>query len=267
MKSFKGKITLNKNGRGCYIIDTIKVCSACSKEKPNGCYNNCYANNISLRYGFDFSNIVKRDFEYDDEQLYFFGFHDNKHENEIIKKMLKINMPFIRIGEMGDPSEDWEHTIGVCEIISQAKIPIVIITKHWKTIPDHLLNNIEELGLCINTSVSALDTSIELEYKLYQFNRIKDYCNSVLRIVSCDFNMDNHEGYIRSQIQNELFKNVKTIDTVFRPARDNPLVTNKVINTKKKRFLKSESIVSMFNDKAYLGYCNTCPDMCGIKFQ
>lgn len=265
MKKYKNIITLNKNSRGCYILDTIKGCNVCKSEKPKGCYENCYAKGMAGRYGFDFSNVAKREFVINGRQLSLFGFIDSAHIRNIIKDLLEIDMPFVRIGEMGDPSEDWEHTINVCKIIAEANKPIVIITKHWNTIPDKLLVEISKMNICINTSISGLDTNKEIEHRLSQYNRLKGACNSVLRIVSCDFNNDNNEGYVRSKTQERLFKNEVVIDTVFRPDLNNPLVINKIINIKKVKFLKSEVIASIFNDKTYFGYCNNCPDMCGIN--
>jgi hypothetical protein len=262
---FKKKITLYKNNRGCYIIDTVKGCSVTFKDKPKGCYDNCYAKNIASRYKYDFSNPVNRDFYKDQEQLYLFDFYDTKHMQEIVNKIKKIDMPFIRVGEMGDPSEDWNHTINICKIISKAEKPIVIITKHWKPISNKLLKDIRELNICINTSVSALDDSLELEYRLHQFNRLKKHCNSVLRIVSCNFNKNNKEGFIRSMIQDELFKNDKIIDTIFRPDKDNKLVENKIINTEKVTFLNNNVLASVFNKNTYFGKCNKCNDLCGIS--
>jgi hypothetical protein len=265
MKTFKDKITFNKNSRGCYILDTVKGCRILTK-KEKGCYGDCYANNIASRYGFDFSEIAKRNFYRDKSgQLYFLNFYDSKHEDEIIKQIEKSEAKFIRIGEMGDPSEDWEHTLNVCKIISQANKPIVIITKHWNILTDEQLEEIQKLNICINTSISALDNDDEIEIRLTQYNRLKKYCNSVLRIVSCDFNKENHEGYLRSIIQDELFKNENVIDTIFRPSKNNPLVKNKVINVQKIKFLKSEVLASVFNINTYLGNCENCPDMCGVK--
>lgn len=175
-------------------------------------------------------------------------------------------MPFVRIGEMGDPSENWEHTINICKIISLAKKHIVIITKHWKSIPDNLLKYIEDYNICINTSISALDNNFEINHRLLQFNRLKKYCNSVLRIVSCDFNKNNETGYMKSKIQDELFKNDKTIDTVFRTNKDNNFVKEEIINIKKIKFLKEIVLASVFNKNTYFGYCDKCSDMCGINF-
>jgi hypothetical protein len=267
MKQFKDKITLIKNSRGCFILDTIKGCSGCNEKRPKGCYDDCYAKNITSRYKqIDFSTPVKRQFVVGKSKYYnIFDFEDNSHMKEIISKIEKINMLFIRIGEMGDPSEDWEHTLNICKSISVANKYIVIITKHWKTISDKLLDKIALMNICINTSISALDTEKEIEHRLKQYNKLKNVCNSVLRIVTCDFNLDNKEGKIRNKIQNSLLSN-KYINTIFRPSNDNPLVINKIINIEKVQFLKGKVIASMYDKNAYLGFCPNCPDMCGINY-
>ena len=128
-----------------------------------------------------------------------------------------------------------------------------------------MLESIWDMDLYINTSISALDNNIELEYRLKQFNRLKDYCNSILRIVSCDFNNNLDEGKERSYIQDKLFSNSTIIDTVFRPSCNNPFVTSGLINVEKASFLKSKMLVSRFNKNAYLGRCENCPDMCGLN--
>ena len=99
----------------------------------------------------------------------------------------------------------------------------------------------EKLKVCINTSVSALDNSELLKNSLEQYEKLKGICRSVLRIVSCDFNTSNPEGYRYKVIQDEIFKTQPIIDTVFRPTKRNSLVVSGVINTRKKRFLKSFS--------------------------
>jgi len=265
MKTYKDEITIAKNKRGCYILDTVKGCSGCNKLHPKGCYDNCYAQNIASRYGFNFSSTVKRDFKRDTEQLYLFGFKDQKHESEIISQIKEIDMPFVRIGEMGDPSEDWEHTINICEIIAQSGKPIVIITKHWKSIPSQLLSSVSRLNLCINTSVSALDDTYELDYRIEQYERLKPYCKSVLRIVTCDFNRRTKQGYIKGAIQDAMLRKDKVVETVFRPNKNNSLVINKIINVKKVKFLKSYVLASVRDDKTYFGECKNCPEMCGIN--
>jgi len=264
MKQYNPAITLARNGRGCYILDTVKGCSGCNVSRPLGCYDNCYAQNIASRFGFDFSKICKRDFIKDKQQLYFMGFDDVHHESEIIRAIKCIEMPFIRIGEMGDPSDNWEHTIKICDTISLAGKPIVIITKHWGKLNAKQLKYIEKLKLCINTSISALDNEQEIIHRLEQYEILKHHCMSVLRIVSCDFNTKNKEGAKRNKVQESLFKNEDIIDTVFRPYKNNKLVLNNVINVKKIRFLKSDVLASVYRPNPYLGYCGKCPDQCGI---
>lgn len=261
MKAFKGEITLNRNSRGCYILDTVKGCNIVN-TRPRGCYDDCYAKNIADRYKFDFGSPVKRDFPRSDYQPSLFGFKDSEHASRMVKAIRKIKMPFVRIGEMGDPSEDWWHTLAVCEEIRPAGKPIVIITKHWHPIPEELLPTLA--GICINTSVSALDAEKDLAYRLGQYNRLKPHCKSVLRIVSCNFNMENEEGERRQRVQEKLFENAGSIDTVFRPSPSNPFLVAGVIKAEKKKFLGANMLASVYNPDTYFGRCETCPDMCGV---
>ena len=188
-----------------------------------------------------------------------------RFDHKIIHQIKAADMPFIRIGEMGDPSEDWEHTIDICNAVSLAGKPIVIITKHWKIIPDKLLNKIHRLKLCINTSISALDNDVEIQHRLNQFYRLKNYCNSVLRIVSCDFNKDTLTGLKYDYTQGMLFDNEKIIDNVLRVSKNNYLVKMNLIHTKTVNFLAGKSLVSMKNDNTFIGYCKDCQEMCGIN--
>ena len=264
MKKFKGTITLAKNSRGCYIIDTVKGCRICRDEKPMGCYDNCYARDIAKRYRFDFGNIIKRDFDIDNTQLFLFDMSDEKHANDIINAISKIRMPFVRIGEMGDPSYAWDHTVNVCEKISQSRKQIVIITKHWEIMSDEAARKLSDIDVCVNTSISALDRDDEIHHRLVQYERMKKYCHSVLRVVTCNFNTETKQGIDREIMQQYLMGFDNVLETVFRPSADNHLVTSGLIHVNKQKFLGSTSLVSM-RDSAYTGYCDTCPDMCGIK--
>lgn len=261
MKRFNEKITLVKNSRGCYILDTVKGCSIVN-ARPRGCYDDCYAHNIASRYGMDFGKTIRRGFAVDD-QLPLFSFEDGKHLNRVISELKKIDMPFVRIGEMGDPSWNWGHTLAICEQIKPAGKQIVIITKHWTEVPNDLLSMLD--GICVNTSVSALDTKADLNERLWQYERLKPYCKSVLRVVSCDFNRDNAEGLERSKVQDYLLAQANVIDTIFRPSKTNPLLVNGVIHAKKTQFLRAQVLASVHNANTYFGHCGECPDMCGIN--
>lgn len=263
MKQYKSIIFLSKNERGIWDLDTIKGCESGLLENPKGCYNDCYAFKTAKRYGIDFSKSIERYFE------------NETHRNLIVKQIEKIDMPFIRIGCSGDPSENWEHTINIIKQIKEnsqlslfdisSKNQIVIITRHWKTLTDKQLNELKKYNICINTSVSALDNERLINKSLFEYNRLKPYCKSILRIVSCDFNEQNETGKIMAEIQRKLFKEENTIDTVFRPSSKNEFVLNGIINVKKMGFMKSKALVSKYNKKTFLGKCNNCLEMCGLN--
>jgi hypothetical protein len=256
MKTFKNKITFNLNARGCPVVDSIKGCK-------HNCYGECYAKRSIERYGFDFNNPVNRNFTADKfNQLKLFDFYDSEHEQSIINEVNSSNLPFVRIGDMGDPSEDWEHTFKIIKVLLKSIKKVVVVTKHWKPIPVKLRTKLKHITL--NTSVSAMDTPDELRYRLKQYEELKRYCNSVLRVVTCDFNKYNTEGSILYDLQNDLLQKEKVIDTVFRPSLNNKLVTDGVIKIEKVMFLNKVTYASMYNKTNYFGYCDKCPDMCGI---
>lgn len=253
MREYTNRISLTKNDRGIYSLDTSIGCESGLKDNPRGCYNDCYAAKSAKLYGYDFSKTVFRYFE------------NKAHERKIILQISKIKLDFVRIGTSGDPSENWEHTLNVCKIISKANKQIVIITKHWNVLTEEQLNFLSTINICINTSVSALDNPELLKNGIEQYNRIKSYCKSILRIVSCDFNLENETGKKLSDIQHNLFKNEDTLDTVLRVSKNNPLVKDGVINVKESTFLGKKALISKFNKKTYFGKCSNCHEMCGIK--
>lgn len=260
--NFTNSITLIKNSRGVYDMDTSKGCCSGINENENGCYGDCYAARYSKRYGYDFSKTVLRYFD------------NETHRQSIIKQIRSIDRPFIRIGVTGDPSEDWQHTINVIKevrrvyqlsLFKEKRKEIVIITKHWNTLTNEQLNDLSELNVCVNTSVSALDKKSLLEMRLNQYNKLKFYCRSVLRVVSCNFNLENETGKRLNKIQNDLFKNKYVLDTILRVSNNNELVTNGIINIEKVRFLKNTCYISRHNKNTYIGKCSKCPDMCGLN--
>lgn len=264
MKQFKDSISLVKNSRGCWIIDTVKGCSVCASSKPHGCYGDCYAKRIASRYGIDFGTPVSRRFD-ENKQYALFDFVDGRHEEDIVNQVNAIDMPFVRIGDMGDPSEDWFHTLKVCATIHKAGKQIVIITKHWKRIPNEYLGSLRDLGIIINTSVSALDSASELRYRLGEYLRLSDHCKSVLRVVSCDFNTETREGLAMDEVQEDLLRHDRVIDTILRPSSGNSLVTSGVIKIEKVRFMRAKVLASRHDESVFMGMCSECPDMCGVN--
>ncbi len=237
-----------ENGRGVYCIDTTMGCASGMAENERGCYGDCYAARIAKRYGHDFSKTVLRDFE------------NENHKRQVLSQISRIKMPFIRIGASGDPSEDWGHTIKIIKTLSKCNKEIIIITRHWKLLTNEQLQYFSNLNLCINTSVSALDNEQMLNRSLEQYNRIKPYCKSVLRIVSCDFKDER-----LAELQRRLFKNESTLDTVFRPTKSNYFLVNGIINAKEEVFNGKKQLASKFNRKTYMGKCGTCKEMCGVN--
>lgn len=255
MKEYSNKISLVRNGRGVYCIDTVMGCESGMNENIGGCYNDCYAAKTAKRYGFDFTKTVLR------------GFKNNAHKHEILDQINKVRMPFIRIGCSGDPSENWQHTINVIKVISKCNIEIVIITRHWTVLTNEQLEYLSTVNICINTSVSALDNPNLMQRCLAQYERIKLYCKSVLRIVSCDFNLDNEIGHRLAKVQTRLFKNESTLDTVFRPSPKNRFILDNIINVKTEIFNGRKQLASKFNRKTYMGKCSTCIEMCGVNIK
>ena len=263
MKTYKNIISLSKNERGIWDLDTIKGCKSGLLENPKGCYSDCYALKTAKRHGIDFGNSIER------------SFINKAHRNLIVKQIEKIDMPFIRIGCSGDPSENWEHTINIIKQIKEnsqlalfdisSKKQIVIITRHWNILTDIQLNEIAKYNICINTSVSALDNDFLINKSLEQYKRLKPFCKSVLRVVTADFNESNKTGKQKAEIQRQLLKNENVIDTVFRPSKKNDFVVNNIIKVKKMAFMKSSALVSKYNKKTFLGKCENCLEMCGIN--
>lgn len=263
MRTYKPIISLSKNERGIWDLDTIKGCKSGLVENKKGCYGDCYAFKTAKRYGIDFSKSIER------------YFINEAHRKQIVKQIEKIDMPFIRIGCSGDPSENWEHTINIIKDLKienqlslfdiSSKKEIVIITRHWKKLTDEQLEILSKFNVVFNTSISALDDEDLIKDCLNEYKRIKKYCKSILRIVSCDFNEKNIIGKEKAEIQRQLFKNDRIIDTVFRPSKNNFYLKNNIINAKKMGFMKSKALVSKYNKKTFLGKCENCLEMCGLN--
>jgi hypothetical protein len=262
MKTYKPYLSLTQNDRGIWDFDTTKGCASGMALDPKGCYSDCYAARSAKIYGYDFWVSVDR------------HFRNESHRVKIVNQIKKIDMPFIRIGCSGDPSENWQHMINVIkQLTTETQLSlfdyrfsrqIVVITRHWKQLTEAQLHQLAEFNLTINTSVSALDSSELITRSLNEYERLKPFCKSVLRIISCDFNTDNENGRRRLRMQEQLFKYDKVIDTVFRPTKKSPYIESGLINYKMGNFLGKKALISKYNKKTYLGKCSTCKEMCGV---
>jgi hypothetical protein len=224
-------------------------------NEKGGCYNDCYAAKSSKLYGYDFSKTVLREFE------------DRYHVAETIRRINRIRLDFVRIGCSGDPSENWEHALKIIRQIEFCSKEIVIITRHWTILTDEQLQYLSTINLCINTSVSALDKPEIMERCLQQYNRIKPFLKSVLRIVSCDFNLENSRGHYLAKIQADLFRNESTLDTVLRLSPNNRFIKDGIVNVKRISFLGKKQWASKHNPKTYVGKCSSCQEMCGLNIK
>jgi len=250
MRRYSNKITLTENGRGIWTLDPIMGCRSGLEKDKKGCFSDCYAARNARIYGYDFTKNVLRDFEND------------KHLQSIIRKINNLEFPFIRMGNSGDPSENWEHTLKILEALNSVNKEFVIITKHWKKLNLKQLERLSKLNVCINTSISAIDDN--LHGNIEQFELLKKYCKSILRVVSFDFNTKNKKGLYYSLIQDWIFNSFDVLDTVFRCSKSNPMYKEGIINIKETKFLGDKCYVSKFNPKTYFGKCNNCLEKCGV---
>ena len=251
MRSYSNTITLTENGRGIWTIDPIMGCNSGVKKDKKGCFSDCYAARNARIYGYDFSQNVLRNFK------------DEKHLNSIIRKINRLEFPFVRMGNSGDPSEDWEHTIKILELLKDTNKEFVIITKHWSKLNRKQLERIKVLNVCINTSISAIDDN--LHENIEQYEILKGFCRSILRCVSFNFNVKNKKGSHFGLLQSWIFNTHDVLDTVFRCSKSNYLYKEGIINIKETKFLGKKCYVSKYNPKTYFGNCDNCIEKCGIN--
>lgn len=244
MKKYLNKIELTQNFRGVWDLDPFKGCVYSIMNNKKGCYGLCYATKIAKSRGYDFCDVVKR---------YFIS---NKHFMKISEKLKKI--PFVRMGVMCDPSFDWKHTLNIVDKIKPYQKNIIIVTKHWNLLTEEQLKHLK--GLIINTSISALDTKEQIKTRLLQYNILKKYCKSILRVNTVDFN-----DIELKKTQNKLLNNKNVIDNVLRFPKNHYLVSNGTINIKKIKFLKKNVYASMHKENIFFGFCYNCPDLCGVE--
>lgn len=251
-RHYKAEITVNINDKGVIDLDVVKGCALGIKDNPNGCYGLCYAKKCADFRGIDFGVSVSR-------------MPSEKALKEILKIIRNSDLPFVRIGTMGEPCHDWSLTVLMCKFICRYK-PVVIITKHWIALTDEQMKRLGQYKVIINTSISPLDRPEQIKYRLEQYKRYKKFGTSILRIVSCDFNLENTEGKRLNKIQKDLFKNKNIIDNPLRCPTSYPMVKEGIIKVKKVWDLNSEVYMSKFNPDTYVGRCDKCPELCGLLF-
>lgn len=254
MKSYLETITAVVNRKGVLDVDTVKGCACGMAKYPDGgCYGLCYANKTAKLYGMKFNESITRKRMTIAELA------------RLKRTVMAHEAKWFRIGNMGDPCHNWDLTIDVCRLLARQKTP-VIVTKHWISLPDQYWAELVRLRVVINTSVSALDTFEELDYRVNQFTRMKAAgIRSVLRIVSCRFG-NTDWGRARRKAQEWLFGFSSVIDNPLRiPKADDRVKAGHII-VERRKDLGGGSFVSVARPDAYIGTCLECPDQCGLSF-
>ncbi len=169
------------------------------------------------------------------------------------------------MGTMGEPSEDRAHTVEICKLIADCNKEIVIITRNWHLLTDGQLEYFSRSNVCINTSISALDDEETRARCLAQYKRVKPFCKSVLRVITCDFNKDNPDGARLGKIQAKLLANENTLETVLRLSKRNNLVVDGIVHVSEVKFLGKKQLASKRSKRTYIGKCDKCTEMCGVR--
>lgn len=254
-RKYHDSITATVNAKGCMDVDTVKGCTPGMSAKEGGCYGECYAAKIAHRYGIKFDTSVVR------------GFVDRWQHRDILVRQLRAHyLPWYRIGVMGDPSFDWDHTLTVIRALRPAEKTAVIVTKHWKPLTDDHLSQLMELDVVFNTSNSALDTPAQSKYRVEQFLRLQHYgIRSYNRVVTCAFG-DTEWGRAAQKRQDFLLSLEPVIDTPLRVSPDNPHVLNgDMLTVRRHDSIGGGTLLSLHDPSVFLGYCGDCPDQCGVK--
>jgi hypothetical protein len=247
-------ITVQVNRKGVVDVDTVKGCTAGMRARPGtGCYGECYANKIADRLGIDFATSVKR------------GFVDHRqHIDVCINQLIKTGAEWYRIGVMGDPCHEWDHTLNVIHALRHAKMVAVIITKHWTVLSDSNLSRLKDLSVVVNTSTSGLDTDAEFRHRVRQIERLRaNGIPSVNRVITCEYSDTTPWARECAERQRILLTIKPMIDNPLRVSRDNPRVLSGEIKaTYRPDSVGGGKLVSVNASDAYLGHCAPCPDQC-----
>lgn len=246
-------LTLEENRKGVLDLDITKGCSSGLALNKRGCYGLCYAAREAHTRGFNFSKTVVR------------KFHSQSHYEKTIREIRKSRSRFVRIGTSGDPSEAWDGVKILCRLLIPSGKPAVIVTKHWFTASDEILRDLIKSGTYLNTSISALDTEAQREYRLeqyYRYTRLGGY--SVLRVVTVNADSRHSTGEKIKRIQDDLLSRPHVIDDPLRAPRTYPLVKAKIIRLTRDKNSGGSQLVSLHRPDIWTDTCYNCPDQCGL---
>ena len=255
LRLYGSALTVSVNAKGVIDVDTVKGCTLGMHARPGaGCYDECYAYKIAVRYGINFNVSVRR------------GFVDQwEHRDRLIRELLGQPAAWYRIGVMGDPCHAWTHTLNVIRSLRPARKSAVIISKLWVTLSDDHVSRLLDLDAVLNISISALDTDAELNHRLAQLRRLRGFgINTVARVITCSFG-DTAWGRSRSELQAKLMALTPVIDNPLRLSSTNPrLLSGDILASSRPESVGGGVLVSLHDPTVYLGHCSACPDQCGV---
>lgn len=254
LRLYSNVLTADVNDKGVLDIDVVKGCTMGMAARPShGCYDGCYAATIAKFRGIDFARSVTRTVQSRAQAI--------KIENAV----KAAPEGFFRIGTMGDPCHAWQETVETVEWLAPFAVP-VIVTKHWMRATDEQFRRLIACGTVLNTSVSALDKRNELKHRERQMARYTALGgHSIARVVSCEFDLSNDEGFRMAKVQARLFSLPFVIDNPLRVPRTHPLVRDGIIKLTVQKDLNSSRTISIALADAYVGHCSACPDKCGLS--
>jgi hypothetical protein len=187
-----------------------------------------------------------------------------QHIDVCINQLIKTGAEWYRIGVMGDPCHDWDHTLNVIHALRHAKMVAVIITKHWTTLSDHHLSKLKDLSVVVNTSTSGLDTDAEFRHRVNQIERLRaNGIPSVNRVITCEYTGSTLWSRECAERQRVLLAIKPMIDNPLRVSKDNPhLLSGEIKATWRPDSIGGGKLVSAHSEDVYLGHCAPCPDQC-----
>lgn len=246
-------LTAVENGKGVLDVDTVKGCTLGMRSNPNGgCYGECYANKIAVRYGIDFTISVTRKLTPANRIGIFCTVRDHPSS-------------WYRIGVAGEPCHDWDSTVDVCEALKGTGKTPVIITKHWIPLSDDHIQRLNHVGAVVNTSVSGLDSAPQIKHRVAQIKRLASggVC-SVTRVVTCEYGTSQWAREAKKK-QDYLTSLEPLIDNPLRASKSNKHVVNgDIILTRRNEAVGGGKLVSLHRPDVYLETCADCPDQCGV---
>lgn len=254
-REFGPFLTVSLNGKGVLEADTVKGCPSGMAAYPNGgCYSECYAARLAVRFGIDFSQAVSR------------KLHTNWHRSTLWKIMAESGLSWYRVGTMGDPCHDWANTLTVLRALWPMELTPVVVTKWWKAPSNQQIERMREFGTVVNISVSGMDTDDEIDHRLAARERLIDSgVRTALRVVTCEYGSSEWARRC-DELQEYLLTLAPVIDNPLRARSTNERVLNgDIFLTKREDSIGGGKLVSLHHESVYLGQCESCPDQCGIE--